>query len=563
MGTTSTTGNLSTMPLSRTLPRLLDELAATYGPRPALAGGGRVMVDGLLQSVARRLTYTDWKAEALQVARRLYRLGVRPGDKVAILMGNRPEWISACFGISMLGATVVTINTWATVSELEYLLHHSDTTLLIASPAFLKADYGQMLRALEPHATRLPLLRGILGAGHAAGAALPRGWQPLFDGATDTDAAADAEISRAAAAVQPADIALLLYTSGSTSRPKGVQLQHYALIENDWNIGERMHVNADDRVWLAVSLFWGYGCANAMLNLLTHGGSIVLQEWFEPGEALRLIDEEKCTVYYGTANMAQALMAHPARAAHDLSTLRVGGSTGSREQVMRVMELGVKQVCNVFGLTETYGFSHITDAHDDLEHKFNSSGFPLPNVQTRVVSLDGVDLPPGEVGELRLKGYITPGYYKQPELSAQAFDEQGYFRTGDLVCEDAARYMQFRGRIKEMIKTGGINVAPAEVELLLVAYPGVALALVVGVPDQEREEIVAAVIAAKPGVTLDLAAITVYCKTHLAAYKVPRLLRVINEADLPLTTTGKVQKNRIAAVFFAPDSLRYPLQGPS
>ena len=176
----------------------------------------------------------------------------------------------------------------------------------------------------------------------------------------------DAEIERAAQAIDPKDVAYLLYTSGSTSTPKGVQLQHYALIENMWQIGERMHVTERDRLWLAVSLFWGLGCENALFNLLTHGGCVVLQEHFEPKEALRLISAERCTLFYGTPNMAQALFDHPDRHNYDLTCLRSGGTIGSPEQIMRVVELGAREICNIYGLTETYGNCCVTDAAEPL-----------------------------------------------------------------------------------------------------------------------------------------------------------------------------------------------------
>jgi fatty-acyl-CoA synthase len=528
---------MSTMPAARTIPRLVDELARTWGPRPALSGCGR------------SLTYTGMRDEALRIARRLHRLGVRRGDKVGILMGNRVEWVTSCLAITSLGAVMVSLNTWATVRELHYMLAHSETRTLIAHPGFLKADYGAMLRELEPHAEHVPRLREILGSGES----LPPGWLPLFDGASENDAADDAVIAEAFAAVNPEDIAYLLYTSGSTAKPKGVQLQHYPLIENLWNIGERMHVTEHDRLWLAVSMFWGLGCSNALFNLLTHGGSIVLQESFEPGEALRLIEEEKCTLFYGTANMAQAMHEHPDRTKRDLSSLRSGAAVGTREQMQRVVELGATQICNIYGMTEGYGNCHVADAHDSQECRFASVGKLLPNRQQKIVSPKGQVLPPGSVGEICLKGYMTPGYYKDPAATAQAFDGEGYFKTGDLGYLDAAGYLYFRGRLKEMVKTGGINVSPAEVEEVLMSFPGVHLAQVVGVPDAMRDEVLAAVIVARPGVTLDAQAITTHCKTVLAAYKVPRLMRFVEERELPLTTTGKIQKNRIAATFFPPE----------
>ncbi|MDQ5849524.1 MAG: AMP-binding protein, partial [Pseudomonadota bacterium] len=358
-------------------------------------------------------------------------------------------------------------------------------------------------------------------------------------------------IDAAQRSVRPQDMAYLLYTSGSTSLPKGVEIQHYALIENMWHIGERQKVTEHDRLWLAVSLFWGLGCENALFNLLTHGGCVVLQEHFDAGEALELIERERCTVFYGTPNMAQALCEHPDRATRDLSSLRGGATIGTPEQIMRVVELGAREVCNIYGLTETYGNCNVADARDPLEKRIANVGRPLAGVEQRIVDPHtGKLLPPGEVGEVRVKGYVTTGYYKDPERTREAFDEHGFFRTGDLGMLDAEGYLHFRGRIKEMVKTGGINVAPIEVEEVLLAHPAVQAAFVTGVPDAVHDELLAAVIVLKRGAALTERDVTDHCRKSLAAYKVPRLIRFAAEGELPLTTTGKVQKNRLASTFF-------------
>lgn len=526
---------MSMMPASRTLPRLIDELAQGHAERTALVGAGQ------------RYRYGQLKSEVMRVARRLHFLGIGPQDKVGILMGNRPEWVISALAIASLGATMVSINTWATLRELEHVVGHSEASYIIASPTLLKADYGRMFRELGPWEERLPRLRGILGVG----ASLPDGWQPLFDGRADVDVSADGEIAAAFAAVEPDTVAFLLYTSGSTSAPKGVPLKHRHLIENNWQTGERQHIDSSDRLWLAISLFWSLGCANAMLNLLTHGGCIVLQEAFEPGEALRLIEEERCTVYYGTPNMAYALLQHPDFAERDVSSLRTGSAGGSPDQMRWVLKLGAKDICNIYGLTELYATTHITDAHDDVELRMRSIGKPLPGFLTKIVAPDGTVLPAGEIGELLIKGCFE-GYYKDPELTARSLDPDGYFRTGDLVSADDAGNVYFQGRLKEMIKSGGINVSPAEIELVLMSHPGIAFAQVVGVPDPVQDEIVAAAIVLKAETALGADEVLAWCKARLAGYKVPRLVRFVTDRQLPLTSTGKIQKNRIAAELFSP-----------
>ncbi len=528
---------MSLIPRSRTIPQLVNELACTYATHEAVVGSGQ------------RLTYLDLQTETLRVARVLYSLNVCAGDKVAILMGNRPEWISCALAIASLGAVAVPLNTWATPSELEYLIQHSDSTYVIATPTFLKANYGDILQNFEPLSARFPLFRGVLGLGVACDA-LPACWTPLFDGVADVNPVNDTAIARAYSAVQPTDIALMLFTSGSTAKPKGVLLNHVGLIENSWNTGERQHLTAHDRLWLAVSLFWGMASATAMWNLLAHGGCIVLQDYFEVREALRLIEAERCTVFYGTPNMVQALFEHPDRATRDLSSLRTGGTSGTPDMMARVMALGVTDICNIYGLTETHGHTHMSDSHESAVQRMGTLGKVMPGTVQKVVAPDGTEVPVGTVGELMLKGYITPGYYKQDEQTAQSFDADGYFKTGDLVCLDADGYLQFRGRLKELIKSGGINVSPLEVEFVLKAHPSISMVQVVGVPDDTLNEIVAAAIVLKEGAVLTAEDIIDFCKPKVAAYKVPRRIAFITETELPLTTTGKIQKNLIAGKIF-------------
>jgi fatty-acyl-CoA synthase len=522
------------MPTSRTIPGLLKELAARFPEREALVGDGQTY------------TYEALHTRVRAFAKGLHGLGVRKGDMVAILMGNKPQWIIADLAICSLGGIMVAVNTWVTSRELGYVLAHSDASTLIASDRFLKNDYFAMLGELEPLAQSMPRLKHIIHVGARA----YRDSIPFDDVFARGHSVPDAEIERAARVIDPQDVAYLLYTSGSTSTPKGVQLQHYALIENMWHIGERMHVTEHDRLWLAVSLFWGLGCENALLNLLTHGGCVVLQECFEPAEALRIIAAERCTLFYGTPNMAQALSEHPDRRAYDLSSLRSGGTVGTPEQIKRVVDLGAREICNIYGLTETYGNCAVTDAAEPLEIRQASVGRPLPGVDLRIVDSDtGKVLPQGQVGEIRVKGYVTVGYYKDADKNRAAFDANGYFITGDLGFLDPEGRLYFRGRIKEMIKTGGINVAPMEVEEILMAHPAVKLACVTGVPDRQRDEVVAALIVCQPEQSVTEADLLALCRRQLAAYKIPRLMKFVSEAELPLTVTGKLQKNRLAEFF--------------
>ena len=235
-----------------------------------------------------------------------------------------------------------------------------------------------------------------------------------------------AALARAQAAVTPDDICFILYTSGSTAAPKGVTLAHGPLLANGFDIGERQHLTAEDRLWLAVPLFWSFGSANAMPAIMTHGGCMVLQEAFEPGAALALIERERCSVYYGMANMARALLEHPDHPGRRLGAMRTGLTIGPPEDItLTIQALGAAELCTVYGSTETYGNCAVTDAHDPLPLRLATQGLPLPGMTIRAVDpATRAPLPPGEIGELAVRGYTTPGYFRAPELDAQAFDER-------------------------------------------------------------------------------------------------------------------------------------------
>ena len=519
-------------PRSRTLPDLLDEITALDPAHDLIVGSGE------------RLSYAETRARARRLAKGLLRLGVRRGDKVALLMGNRPEWLVIDFAVALLGATLVPISTWSRARELGYVLDHCDATTLITIARFAGQDYlGMLVELGGPGAARLPkLARVVVVDGERSG---PR---TAFDTLWDLGATvADAELDAAQRAVKAEDVAYILYTSGTTSTPKGVQLAHGGLVENMWNIGERQHLTSADRLWMGISLFWSFGCANALLAVMTHGGTIVLQESLEPGAALALIERERCTVYYGTPNIALALTEHPDRARRDLSSLRTGAAIGPPPAMKMVMDLGVREICNVYGLTETYGNCNVTDAYDPAEIRLATVGRPLPGMEIRIVDRETRrPLPTGEVGEILVRGYLTPGYYKDPEKNAAAFDGEGFLLTGDLGAVGEDGRLRFRGRIKEMVKTGGINVAPLEVEEVLLGHPAVEQAYVVGLPDARKEEILAAVVVLRDGHDAEPEALRAFCKKALAAFKVPQEFRLLRRDELPVTATGKVQKFRLA-----------------
>ena len=528
-------------PRARTLGALLDELATAQPGAEAIVYRGE------------RLTYAGWRAQVDAVARAFLALGVERGDRVALLLPNRPEWLVTSFAAATLGAVTVAISTFSAPPEIAWTLEHARPRVIVTMEAFRGRTYLDAVRGLVPElaaaapgalrSARLPELRAVVSIDPRPTDGV-ESWAGLLARGAGVRAPA---VAAAAARVEPGDPCFILYTSGSTATPKGVVLAHGGVIANGFDIGERQHLGPADRLWLAVPLFWSFGSANALPAILTHGGTLVLQDAFEPGEALALLDGERCSVYYGMANMARAMLEHPDRPRRALAAMRTGLTIGLPEDVqMTIDAVNARQLCNVYGATETYGNCAVTDAHDPLELRLTTQGRPLPGMEIRVVDpATGRPLPPGEVGEFRVRGHLTAGYYRDPEQTRLAFDGDGFFVTGDLGLVGDDGRLRFRGRLKELIKTSGANVAPLEVEAILLTHPAVKQAYVVGVPDRDRGEVGVAAVELHAGGTATAEALTAFCRERLASYKVPARIVFRTAEQFPRTATGKVQKPRL------------------
>ncbi len=523
-------------PHSRTLYELIVEQAARDPRREALVVAGD------------RLTYGDLAAGAGRVARALQMLGVRRGDRVGLLANNRREWLDVCLGAAALGAPLVAFNTWAKEHDLEFLLAHSRVEVLITLDRLGTQDFLASLRALLPElwsaepgawrSVRFPHLREVvvLGGLHPPGARPFAAWRA---------AAGPLEPLAPGDGASAGDVALVVYTSGSTARPKAVPLLHHATIENGFNIGERQGLRPDDRVLVASPLFWSFGSANAAMATFSHGATLVLQEQFEPARALELIEGERCTAIYTLPVMTHALVEQPTFDPRRTRTLRTGVTIGSPEDVRLAAEvLGAAGICNVYGLTETYGNCCVTAATLPLETRLTCQGAPLPGMTLRIVDPDTrAVLPPGSVGEVEVGGFVTRAYLDAPEENAASFCADGFFRTGDMGSLGEDGLFRFFARAKEMIKTSGINVSPLEVEEFLATHPAVAQAAVVGAPDPVRGEVVVAFVILRDGASATADELREYCRSRIAGYKAPA--RVVVCASFPQTTTGKLARKTL------------------
>jgi fatty-acyl-CoA synthase len=284
-----------------------------------------------------------------------------------------------------------------------------------------------------------------------------------------------------------------------------------------------------------------------MPAIYTHGGCVVLQEHFDAGAALELIERERCTVFYGLANLTHALTTHPDFGTRDISSLVKGVTGFTPEDKRAVIEtLGVEHCCAIYGLTESYGNCAVTDADEPLEVRLSTQGEPLPGWEFKIVDPDTWEpLPQGEVGLVLIKGYTTLGYYKDEKTTAESFDDDGYFITGDLgLMDDAGRFC-FHSRLKDMIKTGGINVSPVEVEHVLQSHPLIRQAHVLGVQDPVRDELIVAFV--EPAGELSEAEVRAYVKERAASFKVPHHVFFRAESELPRLASGKVARTELRA----------------
>ena len=247
--------------------------------------------------------------------------------------------------------------------------------------------------------------------------------------------------------------------------------------------------------------------------------------------------------------MSRPMLEHPERLERDLSSLRTGTTIGTPEQVQLVVDLGAQEICNVYGLTEAFGNSCVIDADQPLARRLVSSGPALDGVEIRIADVEtGANMAPSEMGEIRLRGHLMKGYLNDPIRTAEAFDQEGYLKTGDLGTLDEEGNLTYRGRLKEMVKTGGINVAPAEIEAVYSQYEEIDEIYVTGIPDDRLDEALAAVVVCANEPPTE-AALVAFGREALAGYKVPRHYRFVKAEDLPLTTTGKLQRNRLADFF--------------
>ncbi len=512
------------MKLPATIPEVLTQAAAARPDLPAV-------VDGDVALTTREL--------ALRVddaARALCASGVEPGDAVAIWAPNSWRWMVAALAVHAAGGVLVPINTRYKRDEAAYVLGRSRARVLFTVTGFLGADYVDMLSGRDADLPELDTI--VVMDGKITGRAI--GWDGFH-----TRASGWPPLHRT---VAPNDLCDVMFTSGTTGNPKGVLCTHGQSVRvfRDW--AELVGLRAGDRYLVVAPFFHTFGYKAGWLAALMTGATVYPQASFDAGEVIARIARERITVLPGPPTLYLSMLAHPARAGADLSSLRLavtGAAVVPVEMIRRMgSELGFTTVLTGYGLTESTGVVTLCRAGDDAETVAHTCGRAIPGVEVAVVDDTGRPLAPGEPGEVVARGYnIMRGYLDDPDATAAAIDRDGWLRTGDIGVLDARGYLKITDRKKDMFIVGGFNAYPAEIENTLLRHPAIAQVAVVGTPDERLGEVGVAFVVPRPGATIDLPELCAWSREHMANYKVPRRFEVIDA--LPLNASGKVVKGEL------------------
>ena len=483
-----------------------------------------------------RWTYDDLWRESRRYAKGFLATGVGRGTRVGLLVSNRAEWLAAAFGVAMSGGVIVPFSTFATGEELEQLLTHSGVSVLIAQPDFaraplqaLAAELPELLGGGTLYSARFPQLRHVYDLGGSVNELLAAG-----------DVVPDEVLDAAAAAVTPADDAIIIYTSGSTELPKGVLHSHRSPALQSWRFASRQRLLPGDRVYSAFPFFWTAGFAMVLGSTLAAGGCLCIAETFAAEEALRTMQDEKVTIVHVWPHHSAAIRDCPTNAEFDISTVRndpqrFRPADGDDEQV----SLGSSRAG--YGMSETFTIVTSAPVDSDRDILDESNGFLLPGNAMRIRDPQtGELLGVGQEGEILVKGTtMMRGYVGLP--AEACFDSDGFFHSGDTGYIDDRGLLHWTGRVTELIKTGGANVSPVELETLLARHPGLLEAAVVGVPDDLLGEVVVACVVARPDAQVDEAVVRAYVKEHVSSFKVPKRVLFFADGELPNTGSDKVQ----------------------
>ncbi len=492
----------------------------------------------------RRLSYRLLAEDVERCARALLAHGIAPGDRIAMLSTPRPEYLAVFLASARIGAIWLGLNPVHRLAEHRQILGDSQPRLLFGFPQLRDRDHRQELKDLAAVVAGIEELvimgEGAMGEGEGLGI----GYEEFLARGDPVQAEAYAG---AVAAVRPDDVALIVYTSGSTGGPKGAMithrnLVHCATVQNTLFPADPLIVLCNLPVSHIAS------SSDIVSHALIGGGTIVFQERFDPADALALIERERISCLMQIPTMLQRMLAVPDRRDRDTASLRLvffEGAPMPADQIPDLQELAATVVTG-WGLTESSCSVTYTAAGDGLAVLAETVGRPAPGSELRILGADGKTATDGEAGEVLVRGpCVMAGYFRQPDATAAAIDPEGWLHSGDIGRFDAAGRLRLIGRIKEMFKSGGYNIYPREIEMVLESHPAVSLAAVVAMPDPLYREIGCAFLLRKPGCGLEAAELDAWCRARLANYKIPK--RFVIRDELPLLPIGKLDKTALRA----------------
>jgi acyl-CoA synthetase (AMP-forming)/AMP-acid ligase II len=520
------------------IPEGQDQLPGMNTTAPALFGAAAQRFasrTAVITESGQQWTYAQLDEKRIEAARALLAAGTQPGDRVAIWAQNCEEWIVAGLAVHAVGAIIVPINTRMRGEEAGYILKKSGSHILFCAGNFLDQHYPTLLGAHRPATLeKIVVLRDARDGDLTWGAFLAAG-----------GAATAAQVRVRSAEVRHDDCMDIMFTSGTTGQPKGVITTHGQNLQAIAEWSRKMGLVPQDRYLIANPFFHAFGYKVGWLGGLLAGLAVMPHAVFDAAAILRRISAEKVSVLPGPPTLFISLLGDPARATADLSSLRAtitGAATIAPALIERIRsQLGFKTVLTGYGLTETCGIVSLADATDSAETIATTCGRPMAGVEVRCIDVTGKVQPPGEPGEVVVRGYnVMQGYLDDPRATAETIDPDGWLHTGDIGVIDGLGYLRITDRLKDMYIAGGFNCYPAEIERMLAAHPGVAQVAVIGVPDERLGEVGKAFIVPRPGQTIEAADVIGWCRDKMANYKVPRYVEAV--AALPTNPSGKVMK---------------------
>jgi len=501
---------------------------------------------------ARRFTFAELARDIDAVARGLMAVGIGPGDKVALWMSNRPEWVHAALAVMRIGAVLVPINTRLRTEDVAYVLGQSDSAALIIAARSGPVDYLAMACELLPSLAsggdglkdaRLPAVRHVIVLGDPP-AAGTLGWSTLLEGG----ARVPDDILRARVnAVDPDETAFIIYTSGTTGFPKGVMHGHN-IVRNVVDRAYRMAITPADTILMYLPLYHLYGFSEGILMSMATGARQLVTQTFEANESLRLLEEERATIVDGFDTHFKDLLEAYRRRPRDTSSIRTGILASGMLNSVPIAQDARRLFGNFlsgYGMSEI-GVGAALSALDSSEEQcVEASGYPAPGYEIKIIDPEtGREQPMGAPGEIVVRGYmVMQGYYRKPEETAKAIDADGWMHSGDMGLIRADGHLRLLGRYKDMLKIGGENVDPLEVEAYLGTHPTIKAVAVVGVPDARLSEVAVAFVQTVPEQRITEREVADHCRGRIASYKIPRHVFLV--AEFPMTGSGKVQKSKL------------------